>query len=287
MKKWRILLVVFLCLTFTFINIESLSESKVKIVEHNEATNGGTAGNSRQEVITTEQIYQGKLLLVNQEFPVRQESIAMDVIHLTTENEFADGYGLLDNEIYLSEDITRKFSEMVASAKKDGIQNFVITSGFRDFDAQNGLYETIGSDFALPAGHSEHNLGLALDVGSTQTKMADAKEGAWIEKNAWKHGFILRYPEDKSDITGIQYEPWHIRYVGFPHSAIMQENNFVLEEYLAYLEEIQSITVRIQNEKYTVSYYPITEDTTIDLPENGHYEVSGNNMDGVIVTVYE
>ena len=81
----------------------------------------------------------------------------------------------------------------------------------------------MGSDYALPAGYSEHNLGLSLDIGSTQKKMEKAPEGKWIEENVWKHGFVLRYPKNKSNITGIQYEPWHIRYVGLPHSAIMQK----------------------------------------------------------------
>lgn len=58
--------------------------------------------------------------------------------------------------------------------------------------------------------------------------MDRAPEGKWIEKNAWKYGFILRYPSDKTDVTGIQYEPWHIRYVGLPHSTIMQKNEFSL-----------------------------------------------------------
>ena len=53
--------------------------------------------------------------------------------------------------------------------------------------------------------------------------MEKAPEGKWVAENVWKHGFVLRYPKNKSHITGIQYEPWHIRYVGLPHSAIMQK----------------------------------------------------------------
>ncbi|MBU5494611.1 D-alanyl-D-alanine carboxypeptidase family protein, partial [Enterococcus sp. S177_ASV_20] len=108
----------------------------------------------------------------------------------------------------------------------------IINSGYRDFDEQSVLYQEMGAEYALPAGYSEHNSGLSLDVGSSLTKMERAPEGKWIEENAWKYGFILRYPEDKTELTGIQYEPWHIRYVGLPHSAIMKEKNFVLEEYM-------------------------------------------------------
>lgn len=147
------------------------------------------------------------------------------------------------------------------------------------------LYQEIGSDYALPAGYSEHNSGLSLDVGSTQMQMNEAPEGKWIEENAWKYGFILRYPKDKTDVTGIQYEPWHIRFIGLPHSAIMYEKNFALEEYLDYLAKEKDIYSVINGKKYTVSYYPVSEDITIKVPVNLPYEISGNNKDGVIVTV--
>ncbi len=114
------------------------------------------------------------------------------------------------------------------------------------------LYQEMGAEYALPAGYSEHNSGLSLDVGSSLTKMERAPEGKWIEENAWKYGFILRYPEDKTELTGIQYEPWHIRYVGLPHSAIMKEKNFVLEEYMDYLKEEKTISVSVNGEKYEI-----------------------------------
>ncbi|MCZ0853009.1 D-alanyl-D-alanine carboxypeptidase family protein, partial [Brevibacillus laterosporus] len=109
-----------------------------------------------------------------------------------------------------------------------------------------------------------------------------------IEENSWKYGFILRYPLDKTDVTGIQYEPWHIRYVGLPHSAIMQEMNLALEEYLDYLKEEKSISVSVDGKKYTISYYPISQNETIkvEVPANEQYEISGNNIDGVIVTTF-
>ncbi|MCV5111774.1 D-alanyl-D-alanine carboxypeptidase family protein, partial [Escherichia coli] len=81
---------------------------------------------------------------------------------------------------------------------------------------------------------------------STQKKMEKAPEGKWIEENVWKHGFVLRYPKNKSNITGIQYEPWHIRYVGLPHSAIMQKKNFTLEEYLEFLKEEKEISTEVE-----------------------------------------
>ncbi|MGG0717952.1 VanY-A/VanY-F/VanY-M family D-Ala-D-Ala carboxypeptidase [Robertmurraya massiliosenegalensis] len=286
MKKWGFLLFLLLILGFTFVKMDPLSEPKVNLQNDRFTEGGRISGNAEQIEISEDQIYQGDLLLVNSEYPVHQESIKSDIINLSANGDLAEGYLLLGTDIYLSEDIARKFSEMVAAAEKNGLHDFAITSGFRDFEKQNVLYQDMGAAYALPPGYSEHNLGLSLDVGSTQMKMADAPEGKWIEENAWKYGFILRYPEDKTDITGIQYEPWHIRYVGFPHSAIMKEKNFVLEEYLDYLKEEKTISASVNSEKYEISYYPVTKNTTIHMPANVRYTISGNNMDGVIVTVF-
>jgi len=141
--------------------------------------------------------------LVNSKHPVHNESIKSDVINLNVRKELVKGYRLFNSETYLSEDIARKFSDMVLDAEEDEVSSFLITSGFRGFDEQSKLYKEMGSIRALPAGYSEHNLGLSLDVGSSQGKMEVAPEGEWIAENAWKYGFTLRYPEDKTDITGI------------------------------------------------------------------------------------
>lgn len=288
MKKWVFLFFLALCLSFAFVNQESSYQDQVEIqsYENDHLDNSETSEDFQTIEITKERVFQGNLLLVNNEYPVHQESIKSDVVSLFTHKELTKGYELLNSEIYLSEDVAHEFSEMIAAAEREGLRHFTINSGFRGFDEQNVLYQEMGADYALPAGYSEHNLGLSLDVGSTQMKMEVAPEGKWIEENAWKYGFILRYPEDKTDVTGIQYEPWHIRYVGLPHSAIMKEKNFALEEYLDYLKEEQTITTTILGEKYEVSYHSVAKDTTIHVPTDLRYEISGNNIDGVIVTVF-
>ncbi|NMD71488.1 VanY-A/VanY-F/VanY-M family D-Ala-D-Ala carboxypeptidase [Bacillus sp. DNRA2] len=290
MKRWGFLFLL-LCLGLTFVNLETFSEPNVKIQNDNQSEktiteDGRLSENINRVEITEDQIYQGDLLLVNNNYPVHQESIKSDIVNLSANSDLAQSYALLGSDIYLSADIAHKFKEMVESAKKEGLQYFAITSGFRDFDEQSVLYQNMGSAYALPPGYSEHNLGLSLDVGSTQMKMAVAPEGKWIEENAWKFGFVLRYPKDKAKITGIQYEPWHIRYVGLPHSAIMKEKNFSLEEYMDFLTEQKSISTTIDGDKYEITYYPLSEDTTIQVPSNLPWEISGNNIDGVIVTVY-
>ncbi|UOQ83524.1 VanY-A/VanY-F/VanY-M family D-Ala-D-Ala carboxypeptidase [Gracilibacillus salinarum] len=290
MKKWGCLILLLVSLCVVFVNRGSFESREdipsVEVQGYDQEEDRSAYDNIQKLKVIEEQIYQGNLLLVNSEYPVRQEGVKSDVVNLFKHNELVKGYGLLYNDTYLSEDIAREFSELVAAADKGGVDNFWITSGYRDFDEQRQLYQEKGSGTALPAGYSEHNLGLSLDVGNTQTPMAKAPEGEWIEENAWEYGFILRYPEDKTDITGIQYEPWHIRYVGLPHSAIMKEKNFVLEEYLDYLKEEKVISVSVKGKKYQISYYAVHKNMTIQVPSKLHYEISGNNMDGVIVTVF-
>ena len=84
---------------------------------------------------------------------------------------------------------------------------------------------------AIP-GTSEHQLGLSVDINADQTKCSSEKVYQWLDENAYKYGFVKRYPEDKTDITGISNEPWHYRYVGTTVAKIMKEENLCLEEYL-------------------------------------------------------
>ena len=95
-----------------------------------------------------------------------------------------------------------------------------------------------------------------MDIGSTQQSIDRSPEGKWLKEHAWAHGFILRYPQDKTEITGIQYEPWHFRYVGQPHSMIMKELNLTLEEYLDYLKDQSSYRTTVEGRNTKLSMYP-------------------------------
>ena len=286
MKKWGFISLFILCTVCVGVYIAPLFQKgiNIKIVEKDDKVN---AANTEKKEITKEQIHKGDLLLVNKDYPVKKDSIRSDIINVFQNTELVRGYVIFDRNLRLSKDIVKKFLKIVDAAEKEGVQHFLMSSGYRDFKEQRKLYEEMGSDYALPAGYSEHNLGLSLDVGSTQMKMEKAPEGKWIEENVWKYGFVLRYPKNKSNITGIQYEPWHIRYVGLPHSAVMHKKNFTLEEYLDFLKEKKEISTYVEGKKYTISYYKISDNINVNVPVNKHYEISGDNIGGVIVTVYE
>ena len=135
---------------------------------------------------------------------------------------------------------TEAFNKMQAAAKVDGL-NIYISSGFRSYSYQKTLYNnyvnrdgvTAADTYSARAGHSEHQSGLAFDVNTINDSFANTEEGKWLNDNCYKYGFILRYPNGKSDETGYQYEPWHFRYVGVELAEKLYNNGnwITVEDY--------------------------------------------------------
>ncbi|WP_422656934.1 M15 family metallopeptidase [Paenibacillus sp. EC2-1] len=282
MKKWLCLLLLVMLVGCESVQSQqgmgnSEQENKVPVVQP-EKTHDTIQ-------ISKDQVHKGNLVLVNKKYPIHKEGLPTDIVNLYQNNELIQGYSLLDNTIQISTLVAEQFNKMVAAAARSEVNHFMISSGYRDNTEQKKLYQEMGSDYALPPGYSEHNVGLSLDIGSTLKSIDVAPEGSWLKKYAWNYGFILRYPLDKSEITGIQYEPWHFRYVGLPHSIIMKEQHLTLEEYLKFLKEQKTYTTTINGKQYEISFVPLSEQMTFEIPVNSMYELSGNNTDGVIVTI--
>lgn len=118
--------------------------------------------------------------------------------------------------------------------------NIPLLSGFRSYSRQNTIYNNYvkrdgqaqADTYSAKPGHSEHQTGLAFDVGALDGNYGETPEGQWLAQNAHTYGFIIRYPKDKTHITGYMYEPWHIRYVGIEHATNIYSQNITLEEYL-------------------------------------------------------
>lgn len=106
--------------------------------------------------------------------------------------------------------------------------NFYLSQGFSQQDAEAQTNTKI-----LPAGCSEHNAGIAVDIVSASSDFENTKEYQWLIDNAAEYGFILRYPQDKEAITGVSFQPWHWRFVGVENAKKMTESNQCLEEFLA------------------------------------------------------
>lgn len=131
------------------------------------------------------------------------------------------------------------FDEMQEAAATEGL-NIYISSGFRSYDYQAGLYERYvqrsgkaeADRYSARPGYSEHQSGLAFDLNSIDMTFADTPECEWVNKNCVRYGFIIRYPEDGEEKTGYMYEPWHIRYLGRETARKVYDSGLTLEEYL-------------------------------------------------------
>lgn len=137
------------------------------------------------------------------------------------------------------------FYKMNKDAQKSGL-NLKAFSTYRSYEYQDKLFKSYAKEhgekeanrFSAKPGESEHQTGLAFDIGGNDQsswanqKFNNTKEAKWLYENAYKYGFILRYPKGKENITGYMYESWHYRYVGTEHSKNFAMNDLTLEEYL-------------------------------------------------------
>jgi D-alanyl-D-alanine carboxypeptidase len=153
-----------------------------------------------------------------------------------------------DNK-YLRKIAKKNFEEMAKDAKLNGF-NIVAVSTYRSYEYQKNLYEKyllndpeeIVNTYSARPGHSEHQTGLAIDITSlehpyinnTETSFDKSPEYEWLKNNAHKYGFIIRYPDEKFNITGFKDEENHIRYVGPIVAAKIYNENITLEEYYAF-----------------------------------------------------
>lgn len=183
--------------------------------------------------------------------------------------------------------------------------SIVPVSGYRSGKEQAAIYEESvqnnGTAFtekyvALP-GHSEHQTGFAIDLGIAKAEIDFIcpdfpYEGICnaFRKISADYGFVERYAKGKEGITGISHEPWHFRYVGYPHAKIMEEKGMALEEYTEFIKAYR-VDSRLVYQKdagsvMEVYYVPADGDETfVPVPDTSFYQISGNNAGGFVVTV--
>ena len=155
------------------------------------------------------------------------------------------------SQMELQEDCYRALIAMSDAAREDGY-NLYLKSAYRSWQTQNTMYQNRlkknhGKDdgWVSKAGASDHQTGLGCDViprswikaEGMNSKMAKEPECAWMAEHCQEYGFILRYPADKEDVTEINYEPWHMRYVGIPAATYIMENGLCLEEFVEQLQQ--------------------------------------------------
>lgn len=182
-------------------------------------------------------IDKGNLMLVNKFNKLSKDYNPDDLVEVSSVYSFGSGQKL-------RQEAFDAFKDMFNDAKKKDL-TLIINSSYRTYENQeetyNYYYERNGKKYAdgiaARAGFSEHQTGFSIDIqtyNSSASTFEEFDEFKWLQENAHKYGYILRYPKNKEYLTGYNYESWHYRYVGVEAATYIYENNITFDEYYAY-----------------------------------------------------
>lgn len=243
-------------------------------------------------VIPKKAVHTGNLILVNDQYPYCSENVESSLVPVRS-----------DSKVLLERRAAVLLSKLMGSM--EGREQISAVSGWRSRTEQQDIYNQSLRDngaafteqFVARSDHSEHQTGLALDMGLRKPEIDFIRPDfpysgicQTFREKAVAYGFIERYPKGKEAITGIAHEPWHFRYVGAPHAAIMTELGLTLEEYHAFLKQYPNgekrFLYRTRNQNIEVAYVRAAAgaDTEFEIQDDFPYSVSGNNTDGFVLT---
>ena len=201
-------------------------------------------GQSAVEGYVSEMSLGGRLFLVNREYSIGKSYVPNDLVKPDVDCLYSD--------ITLRAEAARALEELFRAAKEEAGFDLTAVSGYRSYGKQQAIHQNkvdqVGQKKALrvsaPAGCSEHQLGLAMDIGRKKSpglneSFGATPEGEWVAENCHRFGFIIRYKAEWEEITGYAYEPWHIRYVGREHAERIFELDIPFEYYIRQLRQAQ------------------------------------------------
>ena len=192
-----------------------------------------------------------KVILANKHMLLDKDFVSKPLVSIPTRKSNKDGSnannGVLkasSGKMQLQEDCAAALVAMCEAAREEGLYLY-LKSAYRSYQTQNTMYynrlkKNNGKDdgWVSKPGASDHQTGLGCDVvpkswrdKSMNSSMASTEECQWMAAHCAEYGFIIRYPEDKEDVTEINYEPWHLRYVGVAAATYIMENGLCLEEF--------------------------------------------------------
>ena len=186
----------------------------------------------------------GNLFLVNRQYRITEDYVPNDLVRPNVASTYSN--------IKMRAEAAAALEEMFQAAKEEAGYTLMAISGYRSYGKQSAIFDRKVKNagrkeavllVALP-GASEHQLGLAMDLGCKKNSylneaFGDTPEGQWVNENGHRFGFIIRYKKEWTEITGYAFEPWHVRYVGKEHAARIHELDIPLEYYIAQLREAQ------------------------------------------------
>lgn len=237
-------------------------------------------------------IHAGNLILVNAKYPYCSENVESSLVPVHS-----------DSKVLLERRAAVLLSKLMSSI--EGWEQISAVSGWRSRAEQQDIYNQSLRDsgaafteqFVAKPDHSEHQTGFAIDMGLRKLEIDFIRPdfpysgiSQTFREKAVAYGFIERYLKGKEVITGIAHEPWHFRYVGAPHAAIMTELGLTLEEYHVFLKLYPNGEKRFLyqtgNQNIEVAYVKSAAgaDTEFEIEDNIPYSVSGNNADGFVLT---
>lgn len=242
----------------------------------------------RSILLKSEYVYKGDLILVNKDNKIR--TLIKEYNLKPIDDKYFD----------ILFDYNANINLKKALEKIEAKDKIVPVSAYRSFNEQKEIYNTSikenGIKFtkkyvALPNA-SEHQTGLAIDLGLNvknidfiRPKFPNRGICEKFRNIATEYGFIQRYTKNKEKITNISDEKWHFRYVGYPHSKIIEYNSLCLEEYIDYLKKFKYGKNLLIFEEYEISYIKMNEESKIiQIGDNDMVNISGNNVDGIIIT---
>ncbi len=255
-------------------------------------------------MVDTKEKFRGDLILVNsdhQYFGGNEELVS--ITDMNTEKNI-DFFSAVDSSYTILKNVYEPMTQMIQDFyDKYHNDKLIIYGSYRTTEFQQQLYdqdiadtgEETSTRVAKP-GFSEHETGLAFDFTESENHDYDGTgDYAWLNANCYRYGFIVRYTEAKEKITKFRDEPWHFRYVGVPHAYYMDNHGLCLEEYIDLIREHPYNKEHLEfaddnNNEYEV-YFVASDDgaekTGVPVPAGYKYDISGNNVDGFIVTVYK
>lgn len=277
--------------------------------------------------IDNSKITSGNLILVNGQYQYDFENKTYQTKLYGNRTKV---YQLSGSELALENTTFKALDNMLVQFNKDtNNPSVLVNTAYRSLEDQQSIVaariEKVGEEetykYVAKPGHSEHHTGMAADmcffIDGAQQYFTENADGKWFDEHSSDYGFILRYTEEKKDITGCEAEPWHYRYVGIVHAKLMNKLKYCMEEYITYLSNysVDGSEDTTKNQILWVKDDYTTEVITLgsELPESGHlvyfvamnsvenntvvpipstfinnknsYEISGNNVNGFVITI--
>ena len=285
-----IILTLIIFLVASFVDVVTPSPNRPQGGTTGSADTNNDAPAKPQQVYTpitwdSAKINDGVLVIVNQDHAI--EPKVSDLVNIYANRTKVNGenpYQVAFDTYRMQREAFLKMEAMMLQFYEisDGDRSTLISSAFRTLQEQTDL----GS--VVEAGHSDHHTGYCVALKSANSSALDL----WFYENCHKYGFVQRYPAGKEDVTGVSDYEHCFRYVGMAHAAYMTAHNLCMEEYVELLKnnhpDSNPLTVTDANgTEYQIYYVPAakTELTTIQIPKDASYQISGDNIGGFIVTV--